>query len=195
MITRRLLLSAPAALLPLSAKAQGVQGSTTFVMQLGDALVAIINGPGNYEDKKRRLTPLIDRDVDVDGIARFCLGRFIRVATPEQQQDYMRLFHQVLMTNIFGKLGEFQGVTFRMTTTTQSEEGHVVGTLIQRPNQKANVVQWVVGDASGTAKVVDVKAEGTSLRLTQRNDYTSYLTRNGDNVGALLSAMRTQLNG
>jgi len=68
----------------------------------------------------------------------------------------------------------------------------VVGTVIQRPNQQPNNVQWVVSTASDRPKIVDVQAEGVSLRLTQRNDYSAFLTRNNNNVDALLSAMRQQ---
>ncbi len=198
MISRRaLLLTAAAAALmrALPATAQSASDPTGFVVQLGNQLTAIVNAQGPYDDKKRRLGPLIDAAVDVDGIARFCLGRFWRTATPPQQQEYLRLFHQVLLNNIFGKIGEFQGVTFKPTTTTPAEEGTMVGTLIQRPNQQPNNVQWVVSTAAGQPKIVDVKAEGTSLRLTQRNDYASYLTRNGGNIDALLSAMRQQVSG
>jgi phospholipid transport system substrate-binding protein len=38
-----------------------------------------------------------------------------------------------------------------------------------------------------------VIAEGTSLRLTTRSEYSSVVTRNGNNVSALLSAMRQQI--
>jgi phospholipid transport system substrate-binding protein len=42
-------------------------------------------------------------------------------------------------------------------------------------------------------KIIDVIAEGTSLRLTQRQDYASYLTRNNNSVDALIDAMRQQI--
>jgi phospholipid transport system substrate-binding protein len=41
-------------------------------------------------------------------------------------------------------------------------------------------------------KIIDVIAEGTSLRLTQRSDYSSFLARNSNNVQALIDAMRQQ---
>lgn len=195
MLTRRHMLVVSAALLaaPRHGSAQGVD-PTRFVVNLGNALVEIVNSPGPYEDKKQRLAPLIENDVDVDGIARFCLGRFSRTATPQQIGEYTRLFHQVLMNNIFGKIGQFQGVTFKPTTTTQAEEGALVGTVIQRPNQQPNNVQWVVNSVSGQPKIVDVKAEGASLRLTQRNDYASFLSQNNGNLDALISAMKRQLS-
>ncbi len=36
-------------------------------------------------------------------------------------------------------------------------------------------------------------AEGTSLRLTQRSDYASYLSRNNNNIDALITAMQQQV--
>jgi phospholipid transport system substrate-binding protein len=47
-------------------------------------------------------------------------------------------------------------------------------------------------DAEGPPMVIDVIAEGTSLRLTQRCDYASFLSRNGNNVQALIDALRQQ---
>ncbi len=199
MLTRRALLTYSAAATALfatgpwiKARAQPAGDATGFVVQLGNALVAIVNGPGSYEDKKRRLGPLIEEAVDVDGIARFCLGRFWRTASPAQQQQYSQLFHSVLLNNITGKLGQFQGVTFNATNTTQREGETLVGTTIRRPNQQPNNVQWVVSQATGRPKIIDVIAEGTSLRLTQRSDYSAYLSRNNNDVSALITAMRQQ---
>ena len=200
MLTRRTLLAYSTAATALfatgfwnAARAQPAGDATTFVVQLGNALVAIVNGSGSYEDKKRRLGPLIEQAVDVDGIARFCLGRFWRTATPAQQQQFSQLFHAVLLNNITGKLGQFEGVTFKPTTTTQREGDSLVGTVIRRPNQQPNNVQWVVSQATGQPKIIDVIAEGTSLRLTQRSDYAAYITRNNNSVDALISAMRQQV--
>ena len=119
-------------------------------------------------------------------------ARFARIATPQQVTDYTRLFHDVLLNNITGKIGEFEGVTFRMTTTIQRGEDDLVGTSIKRPNQEPNNVQWVVESISGRLKIIDVIAEGPSLRVTQRSDYASYLSRNNNDVGARINAMRKQ---
>lgn len=198
MLTRRTLLACTAAAGFLFAAgprawAQGTTDATAFVVKLGNELVAIIDGPGSYDSKKQQLDPVIEQAVDVNGIGRFCLGRFWNIATEPQRAAYLQLFHAVLMNNIFGKIGEFKGVTFRPTTTVQRDADILVGTLIKRPNQEPNTVQWVVNTVGGQPKIVDVVAEGTSLRLTQRSDYASYLQRNGNNVDALIAAMKHQV--
>jgi phospholipid transport system substrate-binding protein len=197
MLTRRafFFLSAAAATLfatqtPVSA--QGVD-ATTFIHDFGMRLIEVVNGDAPTAEKEQQLRPLIDHDVDVDAIARFCLGRFTKDATPQQLAEFTKLFHQVLVDNITSKIGEYRGVTMRMVTTSMRGGDAMVGTIVQRPNNAPNNVQWVVSTASGAPKIVDVVAEGTSLRLTQRSDYASYLSRNGNNVEALLAAMRKQL--
>ncbi len=199
MLTRRTLpalaaASALAAMLsPALAQSVDAAQATSFVQTLGSQLVAIVNGPGTTAEKQAKVAPLIERDVDVDGIARFCLGRFWRAATPPQQQNYVREFHKVMLYSITTKLGEFKGVTFAMTRTAQREGATLVGTRITRPNEEPAQVQWVVDQVGGQPKIVDLIAEGTSLRLTQRSDYASFLSRNGGNLDALIAAMRRQV--
>jgi len=174
------------------AMAQQAQADA-FVKAFANQLVAVVNGPGSSASKQQALAPLIENSVDVAAIARFCLGRYWNTATPAQQATYTQLFHQVLLNNISGHLGEYQGVTYTMTGSHPQGDDTLVGTVINRPNAPPANVQWVV--RNGTPKILDVVAEGTSLRLTQRQDYSSYLSRHGGSIDALLAALKRQLNG
>ena len=200
LLTRRALLAAATAVSFLGlvtggmpfARAQGTDAATTFVDRTGKALVAAVNGPGSAEQKKEALRTIIDRDVDVAEIARFCLGRFWRVATPQQQQDYTALFHQVLVNNITGKIGDYKGVAFALGRGSPRGADTAVSTTVTRPGNEPSRVDWLVTMVSGAPKITDVIAEGTSLRLTQRDDYSAFLARNNGNVQALIDAMRRQ---
>jgi phospholipid transport system substrate-binding protein len=189
--SRRMFLAGAASIALLSMALRPAQAQTGGA----DAFVGVVNRPGSASEKQAALAPLIDQSVDVAAIAKFCLGRFWTTATPAQQQDYTRLFHQVLLNNISGHLGEYQGVTFTMTGSHAQGEDTLVGTVINRPNAPAANVQWVVRDGAGAPKVLDLVAEGTSLRLTQRQDYASYLSRHGESIDALIAALKRQLNG
>jgi phospholipid transport system substrate-binding protein len=201
MLTRRTLLTATFAStallafagLPRMGHAQAANAAAAFVDQTGKDLLVVVNGAGSAADKQARLRQIIDRAVDVEEVGRFCLGRFWRVATPEQQKQYLELFHQVLLKNISGKLGDYQGVTFAVGRALAKDGGVSVATVVTRPNSAPANVDWVVSTASGSPRIVDVVAEGTSLRLTQRSDYASYLSQHNSSVPALLEAMRQQL--
>jgi phospholipid transport system substrate-binding protein len=173
----------------------GVADPAMFVKQFADKLVAIVNGPGDTAAKRGALQPVIDQDVDVAAIARFCLARFWNMASPEQQQKYVTVFHQVLMNAISSHLGEYQGVSFSFGATRPEGESSVVATVVTRPNAPPANIGWVVSTASGAPKVVDVLAEGTSMRLEQRADYTSYLSRHNSDIDALIAALQRQVGG
>ena len=177
---------------PASAQS-ATERASAFVKSTGDKLVAVVNGPGSPRDKRTNLTQIIEQAVAVDEVARFCLGRFWRSASPEQQKRYTELFHQVLVTNITAKLGEYQGVRFTMGRAQQRDEDAVVSTVVERPNNPPTNVDWIISDPADHPKIIDVVAEGTSLRLTQRSDYASYLSHNNNNVDALISAMQQQV--
>lgn len=179
--------------LPVSpARAQSAQAASDFVRQTGTDLAGAVNGSGSEASRKAQLAAIVHRTVDVDGVARFCLGRFWHVATPRQQQEYLGLFRNVLDRNITGHLGDYRGVSFTMGTATPGQGGISVATVINRPGLSPANVDWIVQSVNGELKIVDVVAEGTSLRVTQRSDYLSFLARNGNSVQALIDALRRQ---
>jgi phospholipid transport system substrate-binding protein len=196
---RTFLVLTAASLLPAAgclvrpALAQVAGDASAFVKSIGDRLVAVVNGPGTNSEKREKLAQIVNSDVDVDGVARFCLGRFWRSASPQQQQSYIQLFHHVLVNNITAKVGDYQGVRFTMGRAQKRDDNDVVSTVVERPNNPPTNVDWIISNASGSPKVVDVIAEGTSLRLTQRSDYASYLSHNNNNIDALINAMRQQV--
>ncbi|GBQ25232.1 toluene transporter auxiliary component Ttg2D [Acetobacter estunensis NRIC 0472] len=186
--------AAAAALLPVAAfPALAAQPAAEFVRSLGNRLVAIVNSNLSPDEKKAHVLPILQSDVDVDAIGRYCLGRYWRMATPEQQTEYLSLFHQVLVNAITDKLGDYRGVSFTIGTTTPQGEDQAVAAVLHRPQQPDAAMQWIVSTQSGSPKIVDVIGEGASLRLTQRQDYSAYIQRNGGQVATLLAALKRQL--
>jgi len=169
--------------------------ASSFIQTTGNELVAAINATSSPVARRReQVAQILRRSVDVEGVGRFILGRWWRTATPEQQQEYLRLFEQVLIHNLSARFGEYQGVRFQLgRTQARTEEDVLVSTIIERPGNPAFGLDWRVAEVNGQPKIVDVIAEGTSLRLTTRSEYSSVITRNGNNVGALLTAMRQQI--
>ncbi len=176
----------------VAARAAG-DGAADFVRSLGGQLVAVVNAPGSPASKRSALQPIIDDNIAVDDIALFCLGRFSRSASPAQLADYQSLFHSVLLNSIVGNLGDYHGVRFTVGGTSADPDGTHVETTIYRPGEAPTPVEWVISDHGGP-KVIDVVAEGTSLRQTQRGDYTSYLTRHNGDFAALLAALHRQID-
>jgi len=199
LIPRRILLALTALLGLLGAPALAATApdqAVSLVTTTGNQLVGLINGGADNATRRAALQSIVDSNVDVDGIAKFCLGRFWRTATPAQQQDYLAVFHATLMRNLTANLGDYQGVTFTVGQVMPRDDGSVaVQTVLTRPNNAPNNVQWVVTDAGGSPKIADLIVEGTSMRLTTRSEYSSYLQNNGNDVDALIAALKAKASG
>jgi len=194
---RTMLLAGAVAFLPRLAAAQQVDiaRATGFIQATGDEMVRAINAAGAPVARRReQVAAILRRAVDVEGVGRFILGRWWRTASAEQQAEYLQLFEQVLIANLAARFGEFQGVRFALgRTQARTEEDALVNTVVERPNSPPFSLDWRVAEVGGQPKIVDVIAEGTSLRLTTRSEYSSVITRNGGNVASLLAAMRQQI--
>lgn len=199
-----LLLACLAFVRPAQAQPDPAQAAE-FVRQTGRDLAAtVVAGATTPEQRHERLTPFVDRIVDVDGVARFVLGRFWRAATEDQRRDYLQLFHTVLINQLFhtvlingvvGRLGDYQAGSTRVVIgkPEPKEDAVLVPTVVERPNNQPVRVTWMVVNGGGSPRIADVVAEGMSLRLTQRNDYTSFLSHHGNDVDALIKALQQQV--
>jgi len=198
---RRIFLSAPIlaaglAGLPRGALAQmDLNRATGFVQAAGNELVAAINDPRlDLNTRRARVAATLRRTIDIEGTGRFILGRYVRQASPAELQEYLRLFDDIIVRNLSARFGEYRGVRFSLGRSQQrTEEDALVNTIVERPNSPAFSLDWRVCEVGGQPRVVDVIAEGTSLRLTTRSEYSAVIQRNGGRVAALLDAMRSQI--
>ena len=199
MIERRILLAGGAALflgqvLPAAAQPVDTARAASFIQSTGRDLVTAINSGAPVTQRREQVASVLRRAVDVEGVGRFILGRYWRLATPEEQAQYIRLFEETLIRNLSARFGEYQGVRFSLGRSQQrTEDDALVNTIVERPNLAPFSLDWRVSEVGGQPRVVDVIAEGTSLRLTTRSEYSAVISRNGGRVAALLDAMRNQV--
>ena len=197
LLSRRLVLAGFVVLGATPARAQqmDINRATAFVDRAGQDLVNAINDPRlNQTQRRDKVASILRAAIDIEGTGRFILGRYVRQASPAELQDYLKLFDEIIIRNLSSRFGEYRGVKFSLGRSQQrTEEDALVSTLVERPNTPAFTLDWRVAEINGQPKVVDVIAEGTSLRLTTRSEYAAVIQRNGGRVAALLDAMRGQI--
>jgi phospholipid transport system substrate-binding protein len=181
---------------PARAQQMDINRATAFVDRAGQDLVNAINDPRlNQTQRRDRVASILRNAIDIEGTGRFILGRYVRQASPAELQDYLKLFDEIIIRNLSSRFGEYRGVKFSLGRSQQrTEEDALVSTLVERPNTPSFTLDWRVAEINGQPRVVDVIAEGTSLRLTTRSEYSAVIQRNGGRVAALLDAMRGQIS-
>ena len=195
--TRRWLLGGIAAAVtrPAIVLGESLEWAAAFIRRSGEELSSIMTKGETTEVRRRLLQPFIDRVVDVDAIARFCLGRHWKQATAVEQQDYLRVFHAVLTNAVLVRLGDYEHNEVRVNVARPDmRDGSIlVATIVERTGAAPARVTWAVSPNADNPRIIDLIAEGVSLRITVRSDYDAFLVRHGNNIEALIAALRQQV--
>ena len=93
-------------LLATAPPAGAAMDPATFVGNLGNQGIQALGPNVSPQARAARFRELFQNDFDVGGIARFALGRYWREYTPEQEQEFMRLFSEYT-AQAYAALGEY----------------------------------------------------------------------------------------
>jgi phospholipid transport system substrate-binding protein len=165
-----------------------------FIQRIGDQAVSILNTAGATPPQKlKQLKSLLDQSTDLDLVARLVLGRYWRDGTDAQKQEYVRLFHQLVMQTMAERFSWYTGETFEIIDTKPVDDRDtMVSTRIVRPNGKPPIlVDWRVRRSERGYLLIDIVAEGVSLVVTQRSEAAEYISRNG--FDGLLQEMKERV--
>jgi phospholipid transport system substrate-binding protein len=178
---------------PLGALAQGDPAG--FIQGLGDNAIKIIRSPEAQPQRKSDFSKLFTEDFDVPAIGKFVLGHYWRDATPEQQQEYLRLFGQYVVAIYADRFSGYQGEEFKVLGSKSEEGGTAtVASQIVRPSGGAPIhIDWRVALEGSNYKIIDVKAENLSMSVTQREEFASVISQHGGNLQGLIDVLKQKV--
>ena len=150
------------------------------------------------EDNRRALDRLVSVYFDVDAITRFSVGRYWRVATKSERSEYAQLFRFVLLNQANEQFHKLRDLEFKPTTTnTKGDKLILVGGIIHDKSGEFPDVEifWrIVAQPDMPAKIFDIEVENISMLKTQQDENTTLIRRNAGRFGALIEALKKQLN-
>ncbi len=163
----------------------------SLIRELGNQALQVLGKNVGQADRAARFRQLFRADFDVPTIARFVLGRYWRVATETEQQEFVRLFEGYIALAYANRLAEYSGETLKVVGTRPDGDAALVSSEVVRPNGAPPAkVEWRVVRADGAYKITDVVVEGVSMAVTQRSEFASVIQRNGGKIEGLLAMLR-----
>jgi phospholipid transport system substrate-binding protein len=179
-------------LLAAAPRANAAMDPGAFVGNLGNEGIQTIGA--SQQQRVARFNQLFQADFDVNGIGRFAIGRYWQAFTPEQQQEFLRLFQATTVEAYADKLGQYGGAQFRVLGTQPAGDEVVVSSEVVRSNGQPVRMDWHLTDEGGQYKVTDVYVDQVSMKVTQRDEFAKIIQNNGGQPSALLAVLRQQLH-
>lgn len=167
-----------------------------FIQSLGDQAIEILTDAGvKKQVRKEKFRKLMRDSFNLKKIARFVLGRNWRMASKEERKEYLALFESLVIKTYSDRFALYTGEGFIVVSAKkEGKKDYVVNSHITRPNgAPATTVAWRVRNKKGKMGILDVMVEGVSMSVTQRQEYSSIIQRNGGSIEALLGVMRDRV--
>jgi phospholipid transport system substrate-binding protein len=168
-----------------------------MIHQLGSQALAILR-PGTPPAQRAAGFRRLFRDnFAVGAIARFVLGPYWRIATPEQRQQFVELLESYVAGVYAQKLADYSGGALRVVATrADGVDGATVTTQAVKPNGGPPVtIDWRLIRVDGSFKISDVIVDNISMATTERAQFASIIERSGGQVDGLLAALRDKTAG
>lgn len=167
-----------------------------FVQDLGNQAIDTLTGPDvTPAIRAERFRELLKQNFDVPAIAKTVLGRYWKVATDAEREEYLKLFEDFLVANYAKRFAEYTGQKFKVRGV-RPEGGDLmtVQTLIQTPDGGEPArLDWLMRDDGASYKILDLKIEGISMSETHRAEFASVIQSSGGKVSGLLDALRSKV--
>ncbi|MFZ5790688.1 MAG: MlaC/ttg2D family ABC transporter substrate-binding protein [Pseudomonadota bacterium] len=198
MITRRAVLAAAAALLAagLAGRPAAAAGDPVeFVRNLGNQAIQTLTGSDlSSSERAHRFRTLLLANFDVPAIGKTVLGRYWRTATPEERQEYLKLFEEFLVANYAQRFAQYAGEQFVVKSVRDDGDQKTVFTEIKRPSGELARLDWVLRAEDDSYKILDVKVEGISMSETHRSEFASVIQNSGGKISGLIDALRKKVD-
>ena len=165
-----------------------------FVDELiDDAIVILRRKELPVAERESLLAERLRRGFALDYIARFVLGRHWRKATPEQRREYQELFTDFIIKSYSVRLDDYTDQTIKVGRAQPAgKKDFIVASKIIRDTGPPLAIDWRVRKRDGAYRVIDLKVEGISMAISQREEFSAVVQREG--IEGLIDGLRDRVN-
>ncbi len=199
-------LALAATMAPGSAQAEVIQASLQqqtidaeaaheFVRDVVDrALTDFAGSRVDYGQRRNDLRQLYDDTFAGPEIGRFVLGRYWKSASGDEQIVFLDIFRDLVIDATLSRLADSENskVTIIDVAPIAGNGAGQGGALVRSvySNDELSVrVDWRIAPYDEAFRVLDVFISGVSLVITKRDDFTTYISRNGGTVAPLIEEL------
>lgn len=166
----------------------------TFLASLSERAIHVARDTAApRDDRETRIRAILREGFDLKVLARLVLGKHWRKIDKSQRQEFVDVFEDAMVQQTLTIFGRYTGQTFDIVKVGPDRTNPrliAILTNVARSNGALAKVQWRIREDGEDYKIVDIVAEGVSMALTLRQEYSAVIERSGGTVDDLIKVLR-----
>jgi len=149
------------------------------------------------KEKMLELQELAKDTVDIKGIGFYTLGKYRKEITPDQKNQYSILFENYFLKSFSSRLAEYSNPKINVTSKEKKNENYtIVSSILVATNDRPEVkIDWRIYTKNPDKPLIrDLIIEGLSLARTQKEEFSSIIKSNNNNISALFQSLEKFIN-
>ena len=163
-----------------------------FVQSTVNRASKILSENLTKEEKINQLKLIAEETVDIKGIGFYTLGSIRKSLNNEQKDQYSTLFRQYFLKSFSSRLSEYTNPEIDvLSKEVLSENYTIVNSLLKGTSERPEVkIDWRVYTKNPENPLIrDLIIEGLSLARTQKEEFSSILSSNNNDINSLFETL------
>ena len=164
-----------------------------FVQSTVNRASKILSENLSKEEKINQLKLIAEETVDINGIGFYTLGSIRKNLDDNQKKKYSELFREYFLKSFSSRLSEYTNPEIDvLSKEVLSENYTIVNSLLKGTSERPEVkIDWRVYTKNPDNPLIrDLIIEGLSLARTQKEEFSSILNSNNNDINALFKTLR-----
>ena len=163
-----------------------------FVQSTVNRASKILSENLSKDEKINKLKIIAEETVDIKGIGFYTLGPIRKELNKNQKEEYTKLFREYFLKSFSSRLSEYTNPEIDvLSKEVLSENYTIVNSLLKGTSERPEVkIDWRVYTKNPDNPLIrDLIIEGLSLARTQKEEFSSILNSNNNDINILFKTL------
>jgi phospholipid transport system substrate-binding protein len=164
-----------------------------FITELiQDAMKTLSDKSISLEDKKKIIEKIALENVDINAIGKYTLGDFRKTLDDSNSRKYDDLFEKYFLKSLTSRLTDYSNNKFEIISAEQKSSKYTIvkSKISESSSQPEIQIDWRVYTKDPLKPLIrDLVVEGLSLARTQKEEFSSILSANNNDVNFLFARL------
>ena len=145
------------------------------------------------EEKIKKLKLIAKETVDIKGIGFYTLGAKRKSLNDTEKKKYAELFEEYFLKSFSSRLAEYTNPEIDVTNKEKLNDNYtIVNSILKATNERPEInIDWRIYTKNPDNPLIrDLIIEGLSLARTQKEEFTSVLNSNDNDIEALFKVLK-----
>ena len=164
-----------------------------FVQSTVNRASKVLSDNLTKDQKIQKLKSIAEETVDIDGIGMYTLGAYRKTLNDDQKRQYKILFNQYFLKTFSSRLAEYSNPEIQVNSKEKLNKNYtMVSSVLIATEQRPEInINWRIYTKNpDDPKIRDLVIEGLSLARTQKEEFSSIIQSNDENIDALFDNLK-----